>query len=480
MRPCNRMGSIFHHQGKAVIWHSTIAQIRSDVAEATLIALAENPPVTAAVSAGRPDGLSNRSVQLISSYPGRMKYLKYLPKPLLDDLGIMNVVPFVGAGFSKNATIPTGLTMPDWEQLGRALAEELAEFEYFGALDAISAYAHENGRTRLIERLRALLLIEKSQPGPTHRAFCRIPFDLVFTTNFDFLLERAYDAESRPCSPVTSEEQLALTVRGPAVRLVKIHGDLNHPDRLVAVERDYDGILQAQPLMATYLASSLVHRTAFFVGYSLDDPDFRQIWQILAERLGGLRRPAYTVSVNPTKQAAARYERRGIKLIHLPGKAKDYPQILEQLFSEIDEFVSREIARATTPLREDTQEELVLAPPGGGRLCLFMIPHTLQPVYRSVVFPIVEAMGLKPATPEEFISQGENIVAKIASLVDRSEIFVIDLSSAWAEFELGLIQSRAPNLRKVLIVAEVGAAPPIRSDKFRLIFRAPPEQMDLV
>ena len=41
------------------------------------------------------------------------KYLHLIPKPLLDDFVNNRVIPFVGAGFSKNADIPDF----EWEQI---------------------------------------------------------------------------------------------------------------------------------------------------------------------------------------------------------------------------------------------------------------------------------------------------------------------------------------------------------------------------
>ena len=40
--------------------------------------------------------------------------LKLLPKPLLDSLITGDVIPFIGAGLSKNCEGPIGSSMPDW------------------------------------------------------------------------------------------------------------------------------------------------------------------------------------------------------------------------------------------------------------------------------------------------------------------------------------------------------------------------------
>lgn len=142
-------------------------------------------------------------------------------------------------------------------------------------------------------------------------------FDIVCTTNFDFLLERQYDATPRYVYPVVEEEQLSINGPTAGTLLLKLHGDLRHPSRLVVGEEDYDGFLAKYPLIATYLANQLITKTAVFVGYSLDDPDFRQIWNIVSDRLGRTRRMAYSIMVSARASDIARFERRGVRA--LPG-----------------------------------------------------------------------------------------------------------------------------------------------------------------
>src|SRR6266487_384457 len=198
--------------------------------------------------------------------------------------------------------------MPLWNDLGQQLAAEMPDYPYSGPLDAISAYEHEYGRVKLIERLADALLVDESQPGSVHKAFCSIPFDIVCTTNFDFLLERGYEITPRYCRVVIDEDQLSVNMRDAGVLLLKLHGDLHHPSRLEVSERDYDAFLPQFPLLATYLANLLITRTAVLVGYSLDDPDFRQVWHVVSERLGRSRRIAFAIVVDARPTDIARFE----------------------------------------------------------------------------------------------------------------------------------------------------------------------------
>jgi hypothetical protein len=133
------------------------------------------------------------------------KYLPYFPKPVLDDLVTGKWLPVIGAGMSLNAVVPAGKKMPLWAAMSKELTDELSDFSSTSILDGISACEHEFGRARLIERLSDVLLVRDAQPGNAHKEFCTIPFDIVCTTNFDFLLERQYDLTPRYVYPVVDE-----------------------------------------------------------------------------------------------------------------------------------------------------------------------------------------------------------------------------------------------------------------------------------
>ncbi|MBN1932515.1 MAG: SIR2 family protein [Desulfobacterales bacterium] len=380
------------------------------------------------------------------------KYVKYFPKPFLDDLVEGRCVPFVGAGFSKNATIPQGKTIPLWDDLGRAFAKEIQGYDYSGAIDALSAFEHEYARPKLVEKLHELLLVESAQPGRVHSAFCRLPFDLCVTTNFEFLLERGYESVSRYCRPIIDEDQLSIDAKGPEIKLLKFHGDLHHPTRLVATEYDYDTFLDKYPLLATYLGNLLIVNTAFFIGYSLDDPDFRHIWQLIGDRLGKLRRQAYTISISASPPNIARFVRRGVKVINIPGKTSDYALILQEVFEELKEYWSDRIIETSTSSEDESLAEFSLPKRDVNRLCFFSIPSRLSAYYKAFVFPIAEKHGFAPVIAMDVISPGDSISAKVSALIDRSEIIVVDASSPNTEIELQLVLARKHS--KTLVILE--------------------------
>lgn len=387
------------------------------------------------------------------------KYLRHLPAPLLSDLVEQRWLPIVGSGLSRNAITPQGTSMPLWGDLGQAVAAEMADFPYTGPLDALSAYAHEYSRARLVENLSRSLLVGRAEPGAAHRAFCSIPFDIVCTTNIEFLLEDGYRTLGRYCRPLIDEDQLSVSGKDVAVNLLKLHGDLHHPQRLVITEEDYDGFLTRYPLMATYLANLLITRSAVLIGYSADDPDFRQVWQLIGDRLGPLRRTAYTLMVNPQPTEVARFARRGVKVIALPGARSRYGQILAGLFDELRAYQTDKVVPASQVTEEEQLAELALPREAANRLCLLAVPISSLPFYKDRVFELVRRHQFVPITSDDVLEPGDAVAPKVQGLIERARLVIADVSRPWIEFELRLAVQGLGRDRVLAIVQENLAVP---------------------
>jgi hypothetical protein len=382
------------------------------------------------------------------------KYIKYFPKPFLEDLVNGKTIPIVGAGFSKNAEIPQKKSILDWNELGNEIANEINDYEYINALDAISAYCHEYSRTKLVEKLTSLLLVDSIKPGKTHLAFCELQFDIVCTTNFEFLLEDGYKLASKYCRPIIEEDQLSISTNSENVILLKLHGDLHHPNRLIATEEDYDSFLEKYPILSTYLANLLISRTPFFIGYSLDDNNFRQIWQLIKDRLGSLRRQAYVLKVSCSPHEKARFERRGVKVINLKGNPLDYPKILQETFMELKEYWTSSLLEKNIISEDNAMAELSLPDDVKNRISFFSMPIKLIPFYKKYIFPVVRNLNLVPISADDVISIGDNWTAKTTALISRSEFIVIDIGSISTYFEMGVALANKDKNTRILIIKD--------------------------
>src|SRR6185437_12033981 len=176
---------------------------------------------------------------------------------------------FVGAGLSS------GAGLPGWHSLVRRLGDDLGlpwsdRHDY---LDLAQWYRERFGRERLAAVLRELYATP-AKPTLAHYLLMSLPVRHVITTNYDDLLERALDGLKRHPVKVLHQEDVARTGQNE-VFVVKLHGDLAHPDEIILTRDDYDEFFQRRPAMALLLEGLLFNQTFFFVGYSLRDPNFR-------------------------------------------------------------------------------------------------------------------------------------------------------------------------------------------------------------
>jgi HEPN domain-containing protein len=387
------------------------------------------------------------------------KYLHLLPRPLLDDLLQGRWIPVIGAGLSRNAVLPKGSRVPLWQELGQAFANEMKGYPFRDPIDAISAYDHEFRRVKLAEKLSEFLFVDRAKPGRVHEALCRLGFDIVCTTNIDFLLERGYDGIGRPCRPVVYDDQLSMGDRrepgsdGPKVTLLKLHGDVNNPKALVITEEDYESFLNRHAIKATYIANLLICRTAVLVGYSLDDPDFRQIWRVISDRLGELRRPAYSLAVGASPSDIARFERRDVTVVNLHRSVRRYEEVLTTLFIELRDYQREKLQIKSGGAEKDAVEQLALPATATTRICLFEVPDNWLSFYQSNIFPIAKNWGFVPLTASSVLAPGEAVFAKIDALIQRAEMIVADISNPKALPELlATIGKRNP--KHLLVVLE--------------------------
>jgi len=362
--------------------------------------------------------------------------LRDIPKPLLDDLALGHVVPVVGAGFSRNAELATG-EMPTWDQLAEVLASELPdEFRDGGdAIEMISAYEQQHGRVHLGRRLFEILHIGDARPGRAHRSLMSLPLDRIVTTNFDLLLDDALRDLKTDFFPVVDETQLSLAGSRRERVLIKAHGDMHHPDRLVLTEEDFDGWVQRNPLLATELASLFIRGTGLLVGYSLSDPDFRQILRVLRDRLGRMTRPLYVLLVNPSPATRARFERRGVKVVELKlRRGESIGDAYADLFDEMSAFMRTagvsELKRSQPEVAEYLVAEAVESP-----VVFFTVPLERLRPYRDYLFPEVVRLGLVPYSAEE-IPAGVPLLAALEGVMERAVAVVAEPTSTMSRSEL--------------------------------------------
>lgn len=391
----------------------------------------------------------------------KYKYIDSIPKPLLKDFFNSKVIPIVGAGFSKNADIPEGLTMPDWNELGARAADEIPGYDYNNnAIDALSYYEDLYSRVKLVELLLSELHFGEIQPGDTYKAFCKLFTGTICTTNFDSLIEDTFTMLHQPVSVVVTKDRLTVGSKNER-RIIKLHGDFNHPDKMVITEHDYDVYLDENPIFATYIANLFISNTMLLIGYSLDDNDFRSVWQIINSRLGNMSQPAYCITVGASPEKIARYNRRNIRVINLEGKGQDYKTILRDFFIEIRDYVDNQRDKIAKSTDEKVNEQMII-PAEDNRLCFISCAMSRISQLSALLYPILYKQGITPVRIDDMLMPSDNWIDVSQTAIRKSKAAIIDISdsSSSVMLELGLIKS-IKSEKNILLICEKGTVLPI-------------------
>ena len=306
----------------------------------------------------------------------------------------------------------------------------------------MSLFEYEFSRAKLIELLAKELSINQLKPGKTHQAFCNLYFDTICTTNFDFLLEQTLTAKLIPFSTIITEERLPINIH-EKTKLIKLHGDFNHPEKMIITEEDYDSYIDRNKVLSTYVSNLFITKTLLLIGYSFDDTDIRTLWQIINDRLGKLNMPAYVVLVDANPIEIARFERRNVKVINLPGDKTDYPDILCDFFIEIKQFIDTHMPEQIVVTTEKASEELRM-PQEDSRLCFVSVPDTRLAFVKELIYSILDENNISPISLNETIMPGETIIRKIDVLISKASIAIVDISgnNANVMWELGNLMSK--------------------------------------
>jgi len=396
-----------------------------------------------------------------------------LPFPLLADIAEGRCIPFIGAGFSRNAVIANG-TMPDWRDLGVTLASEGALDPSLAPPEVAQEYERRYGRVQLLEAVRRALHMDECRPGRSHMAFVNLPFDTVYTTNFDVLLETAYAAAGRPFRSLVGELQLPFHAGQTATSIVKMHGDLRHEEHIVLTKNDYDKFLEKYPVVATHLSAMLITRTPLFLGYSLTDPDFLSIRNVVRSRLGQFQRMSYVMQIGTSPEAAEGALQEGIHIIGINPAAQTVDEAIEVVLSaaqkRLDVMAGAKLRRSRPDVFEDSGK--VLSETSGdlatatalqestSTLCFVMMPFTepYDRVYRELIVPAVEDVGLSPLRADEIPSAGF-VMEQIRAAIQQSRLCIADVTynNPNVLYEVGFAQATRKPV--VLMASDISNLP---------------------
>lgn len=252
-----------------------------------------------------------KKIEELKSYP----YLNEIKKKLWEN----KVAVMIGAGFSKNATkeYTTVPEIPNWVQLGNIFEKEMYSNISSSTKDPIKlAEEYESifGRAKL-ENLMIKSIPDKGYiPNDIFEKFLKLPWNDVFTTNYDTLLERASNnIYNKKYDIVEKIEQIPYS-RKP--RIIKLHGSFETVSPFIITEEDYRTYPKKFAPFVNTVQQSLLENDFCLIGFSGDDPNFKSWIGWIRDNLGEYKANIYLIGIfSFSEPELRRFEKLNIRII---------------------------------------------------------------------------------------------------------------------------------------------------------------------
>ena len=257
----------------------------------------------------------------------------------------------VGAGFSKNAIVSSdGKLPPSWNELGDLFFEKARERwprttdrAYASVLRLAEDVENMHGRPALIELIRNAICDDKLSPSDIHTRLLALPWDDIYTTNYDTLLERSAnhlnELGKRSFSVVRNSQNMGMS--SPPL-LVKLHGDLNDPLSIVITEEDYRTYPDSHQAMINHIQHTIMTKTLVLIGFSGNDPNFLQWLGWVKDALNNNLRKLYLLSIDDISEAErVSFEKKNVIVVDLrklAGKNANHYDNIAAAIKYLEEF----------------------------------------------------------------------------------------------------------------------------------------------
>lgn len=233
-----------------------------------------------------------------------------LSDDLVDELEKGNCALVVGERISGGAAeTPTSI------ELAKELAE-LCGFEGSGiSLPAVSQY-YEGTRSRksLIDYIRKRVESVSHETSKAHRLIAELPFQIIISTGFDTLLEKAFAEAGKQYDRVLTAVDISFAFEPGRNALVKVFGAVDRPESLIITEDDRQKLF-AGGKMTEILRFIAATKTLIYIACDLYDPTIWRIHFEATNNLGKYRRPAFAVQKGASSKFSAFWKQRGIEIV---------------------------------------------------------------------------------------------------------------------------------------------------------------------
>ena len=242
-----------------------------------------------------------------------------IPEELYNYIISGNCVLFVGAGASIEAGAPSA------QEMARELSEKYLQGKHQEEpLSKIASYIDAKpglGRRLVIDYL--INRLSPLKPSKAHLLLPKFRWPAIYTTNYDTLIEQAYERVGVKHKSIISSCDLAIDMADQYsyVLLYKPHGCISRPaikeTPIIITEDDYYSVAENRKAIYRQLEVHKYKSVFLFIGYSFSDFNLSKIWFDDLKELGRFSQWAYALWPNCSEVQRATWRTRNLELIDM-------------------------------------------------------------------------------------------------------------------------------------------------------------------
>lgn len=226
-----------------------------------------------------------------------------------------NTILLFGAG----ASIPSGAP-----SVGSLINQLRSEFKIDGddySLPEIASIVEDSfSRRELIESIRKSITRVRVTGSLLNLPLYE--WKSIYSTNYDRLVEQAYELKGKELSVVTSNFEFGIQAKPEQVRLYKLHGSIEKDEvdgvrsRMVISDNDYDLTSEYRETLYDSLKNDLNGSDLIIIGHSLSDSHIKELVNRAIE-ISNRAHSSGTVTLlmyNEDENRARLHEKRGLKV----------------------------------------------------------------------------------------------------------------------------------------------------------------------
>lgn len=232
-------------------------------------------------------------------------------KDIIEDIARRKSVVFIGAGVSKNATNAKGERPKDWKEFLTYASDQTGKKRLIDSLiknadflTACEIIKQDLGREDFNSLVRSQFQTPQFQNAEIHKHIFNLDSRIIATPNFDKIYDVYAEHATNGNISIKAyyDDDVADVIRRTEPVILKIHGNITTPDKLIFSRKDYSRARTENRNFYQVLDALAITNTFIFIGCGPHDPDVRLLLEDYNYRFRFNKKHFIVSPKNATKQ----------------------------------------------------------------------------------------------------------------------------------------------------------------------------------